>query len=183
MKKKMETLEYRRENGNIHIYIYINLPLALWLLKACWYSDNKVCDPKINGSGWEVIYSSRRTAHTISYIGFLHNMIQDDVIHWKHFRVTKCEWHGALMFSLTCAWTNGWSNNQDAGDLIRHSAHYDVTVMYRAVQQTKECIFEKTVQSNKNNHRSIKGYFDTTLCRWLFPTCKIISHNLGGFYA
>ena len=41
----------------------------------------------------------------------------------------KGQWHGALMFSLICAWTNGWVNNRDAGDLRRHCAHYDVTVM------------------------------------------------------
>ena len=36
---------------------------------------------------------------------------------------------GALMFSLICAWINGWVNNRQAGDLKRHRAHYDVTVM------------------------------------------------------
>ena len=30
---------------------------------------------------------------------------------------------------LICAWTNGWINNRYAGDLRRHRAHYDVTVM------------------------------------------------------
>ena len=35
----------------------------------------------------------------------------------------------ALMFSLICALTNGWSNNPDVGDLGRHCAHQDVTVM------------------------------------------------------
>ena len=38
-------------------------------------------------------------------------------------------WRGALMFSLICAWTNGWVNNLVAGDLRRHRAHYDVIVM------------------------------------------------------
>ena len=33
------------------------------------------------------------------------------------------------MFSLICAWTNGGVNNRYAGDLRRHRAHYDVTVM------------------------------------------------------
>ena len=33
------------------------------------------------------------------------------------------------MFYLICAWTNGWVNNRDAGDLRRHWAQYDVTVM------------------------------------------------------
>ena len=27
------------------------------------------------------------------------------------------------------AWTNGWINTRDAGDLSRHHTHYDVTVM------------------------------------------------------
>ena len=41
----------------------------------------------------------------------------------------KGQWCGALMLSLICAWTNGWVNNREAGDLRRHGAHYDVTVM------------------------------------------------------
>ena len=41
----------------------------------------------------------------------------------------KGPWRGALVFSLICTWTNGWVSNRDAGDLRRHRAHYDVTVM------------------------------------------------------
>ena len=41
----------------------------------------------------------------------------------------KGQWRRALMFCLICAWTNGWVNNRDVGDLRRHRAHYDVTVM------------------------------------------------------
>ena len=36
-------------------------------------------------------------------------------------------WRGASMFSLICAWTNGWVNTRDAVDLRRHRAYYDVT--------------------------------------------------------
>ena len=70
----------------------------------------------------------------------------DDVIKWKHFprywpfvRVIhrspvncphKGQWRGALMFSVICAWINGWVNNHEACDLGRHRAHYDVIVMY-----------------------------------------------------
>ena len=73
----------------------------------------------------------------------------DDVIKWKHFprywpfvRVIhrspvnyphKGQWRGALMFSLICAWINGWLNNREAGDLRRHRAHYDVTVMISSI--------------------------------------------------
>ena len=37
-------------------------------------------------------------------------------------------WREALIF-LICAWINDLVNNGDAGDLRRHRAHYDVTVM------------------------------------------------------
>ena len=30
---------------------------------------------------------------------------------------------------INFAWTNSWENNRDAGDLRRHCAHYDVTIM------------------------------------------------------
>ena len=71
----------------------------------------------------------------------------DDVIKCKHFPCYwpfvrgihqspvdsphKGQWRGALMFSLICAWTNDWANNRDAGGLIWHRAHYDVTLMFK----------------------------------------------------
>ena len=74
-------------------------------------------------------------------IGYVH----DDVIKLKHFprywpfvrgihrwpvnSPHKCQWRGALMFSLICAWIKVWVNNRGTGDLRRHRAHYDVTVM------------------------------------------------------
>ena len=41
----------------------------------------------------------------------------------------KGQWRGALMFSLICAWINGWVNDHEAGDFGCHRAHYYVTVM------------------------------------------------------
>ena len=41
----------------------------------------------------------------------------------------KGQWRGALKFFLISAWTNGWVNNRDAGDLRRHCVHRDVLVM------------------------------------------------------
>ena len=43
----------------------------------------------------------------------------------------KSQWLGAMVFSLICAWINGWVNTREAGDLRRHRAHYDVSVMRR----------------------------------------------------
>ena len=88
----------------------------------------------------------------------------DDVIKWKHFSrywhfvqgihrslvnsPHKSQWRGALMFSLICAWTNGWVNTPDAGDLRRHRANYDVTVMW------KWSLFaEDTSQNNRLGQR------------------------------
>ena len=69
----------------------------------------------------------------------------DEVIKWKHFPfywpfvwgnppvtggfppqrpVTR-----SFDVSLICTWTNCWANNRDVGDVIRHRAHYDVTVV------------------------------------------------------
>ena len=64
-------------------------------------------------------------------------MKHDDVIKWEHFpryrssvnSPDKGQWRGALMLSLIYAWTNAWVNNRNAGDLRRHRAHYDGTVM------------------------------------------------------
>ena len=70
----------------------------------------------------------------------------DDVIKWKHFPRNwpfvrgilrspvnsphKGQWRGALMFSLICVWINDWVNSREAGDMRRHYAHYDSSVMY-----------------------------------------------------
>ena len=45
------------------------------------------------------------------------------------FPAHKGKWRRALMFSLICAWINGWVNTREAGDLRRHRTHCDVTVM------------------------------------------------------
>ena len=43
----------------------------------------------------------------------------------------KGQWHGAWVFSLICAWSIGWVNNRDAGDLGHHRPHYDFTANLR----------------------------------------------------
>ena len=78
-------------------------------------------------------------------VRYLSLNFHDDVIKWKHFprywpfvrwihrspvnSPHKGQWREALMFSLICAWMNGWVNNREAGDLRRRRAHYDVNGM------------------------------------------------------
>ena len=45
------------------------------------------------------------------------------------------------MFSLICAWINGWVNNREAGDLRRHRAHYDVIVMSDTQVTQQPCYY------------------------------------------
>ena len=94
--------------------------------------------------------------------------IHDDIIKWKHFprywpfvrginispvnSPHKGQWRGALIFSLICAWINGWVNSRKAGDLKRHRAHHDFTLMYTHVWY---------VTLSKDNHKS----FITSWCR------------------
>ena len=77
----------------------------------------------------------------------------DDVIKWEHFprywpsvwgihrspvnSPHKGQWRRAFMFSLICAWINGCANNRETGDLRRHPAHYDVTVLF--TDSWKQC--------------------------------------------
>ena len=85
-------------------------------------------------------------------IAYIHENMQrdmhkllDDVIRWKRIprywpfvrgihgsllnSLHKGQRRGALMFSFVCAWTNGWVNNRNVGDLKHHRAYYDVTVI------------------------------------------------------
>ena len=80
-----------------------------------------------------------------------HRESHGDVIKWKHFArywpvlrgirrspvnsPHKGQWRGALMFSLICVWINSCVNNCEAGDLRRHRARYDVSVMIEAYSQ------------------------------------------------
>ena len=96
--------------------------------------------------------------------------IHDDVIKWKHFpsywpfvrgihqspvnSPHKGQWRGALLFSLICAWTNGWVSNRHGCDLRRHRTHYDVTVMSAAL-----------VSGHGDNDVQTK---ENCLCFWVF---------------
>ena len=61
----------------------------------------------------------------------------------------KGQWHGTLMFSLICAWINGWVNNREAGDLIRHRAQY----VWRHCNDGYECLrADNTIIRKQSTH-------------------------------
>ena len=115
----------------------------------------KILANTMPGEAWHQVVL-RHDIIIVSYAGScLPWAFYDDVIKWKHFprywpfvrgihRSTvnsphKGQWRGALLFSLICAWINGWVNSRDAGDLIRYRDHYDVTVMWNFQQIVSLC--------------------------------------------
>ena len=58
---------------------------------------------------------------------------------------------GTLMFSLICAWINGWVINREAGDLRRRRAHYDVTVIHSA----SFCCYQTITWTNQGSCQRI----------------------------
>ena len=71
----------------------------------------------------------------------------------------KGRWRGTLMFSLMCAWTNGWASNRDAGDFRRHSGHYNVTVMklFESFVQLQELRVSLSPEETRLVTRSIEN--------------------------
>ena len=88
------------------------------------YMDPDICCPKkavkLNHSPWCV----NKWKYFPRYWPFLRG-IHRSLVNYPH----KGQWRGALVFSLICAWINGWVKNGEAGDMRRRRAHYDVTVM------------------------------------------------------
>ena len=96
------------------------------------YDDNK----RLN------VYVFAQCTFRITCILYLHY----NAMKWKHFprcwpfvrgihlspmnSLHKGQWRGALVITMICAWINVWVNNCEAGDLRRHRAHYDITVMF-----------------------------------------------------
>ena len=69
------------------------------------------------------------------------------------------------MFSLICAWINGWVNKREVGDLIRYRAHYDIAVMPSSLRSgrryvTPQSLFYVTYTNIRNvMSMAIEGIF------------------------
>ena len=131
----------------------INDEFALVQIVAWWSLVTLLSSVKIMAKPTDICVRFVRF-HSDELVRDDHSPIHDDVIKWKYFpcywsfvRVIhrspvnsphKGQWHGALMFSLICAWINVWVNNREAGDLRRHRAHYDVIVMKRTKTEPEQ---------------------------------------------
>ena len=87
------------------------------------------------------------------------------------------------MFCLICAWKNGSAYNQDAGDLRRHRAHYDVTVMRQAItwSNVNRDLWRLMVIMSWTNHSfTHDGEVITNISitlQWLHNDCHGVSNH------
>ena len=130
---------------------------------------------KLSVNQWRLSWKS------YNYIRYQFCQNQDFMIWWRHQMETcsallalcagnspvtsefpaQSQCRGASIFSLICAWIYGCVNGE-AGDLRRHRAHYDVTVLYscdsmntsdrnsmnRAIEIGARCSYIVTLKQN-----------------------------------
>ena len=120
----------------------------LWLQTHCAGHQRMIYHTRARNMG--------HVSRSLHHYANLKIHIHDDVIKWKHFprywpfvrgihrspvnSSHKGQWRGALMFSLICTRINGWVNNREAGDLRRHRACHDVTVMYLQITKSRRLL-------------------------------------------
>ena len=90
------------------------------------------------------------------------------------------QWRGALMFSLTCVWINGWVNNREAGDLRRKRAHYDVIVMQQVIIDPSNGLAPHRRQAIAWTNDSFELVTEAYMCRpsWL-KVLQIYMRNIN----
>ena len=143
-----------RAHFDVSVMWKINLFTVVISKWACTYTIpiwRLVCQNHVSRTGTSTWITYHRYCGMYLFLAFIPAsstqvlIHHDDVIEWEHFprdwpfvrgiqrspvnSPHKGQSREALMFSLICAWINGWLNNGEAGDLRRYRAHYDVTVM------------------------------------------------------
>ena len=114
--------------------------------------------------------------------------LHDDVIKWNQFprywpfvrgihqwpvnSPHKGRWRGAFMFFFICAWTNGWVNYRE-GDLRRHRAHYDVTVMDDAPYRVNPTLVTAMPCAISYNHKSQLMFKTSTAPKYTYMLLKL----------
>ena len=127
---------------DIRLYAFGSKRLWMWVIEVWWVNHLFQC----NYSWW------RHQMETFPrYWPFVRGIHR-----WPVNSSNKGQWRRALMFSLICAWMNGWVNNHEAGDLRRHLTHYDVIVMWDMPISGAPC--------------SLAVWFRLTkpICAWIF---------------
>ena len=95
---------------------HIIIPVTLILFKETMFTFSITFHHWNCVSSWDLLSPWWRhqmeTFSALPYRPFVRGIHRSPVV-----STHKGQWRGALMFSLICAWTNDWANNEDAGDL------------------------------------------------------------------
>ena len=102
----------------VNVWLYINCIVFEYGLLCSKYYAIAIVTVKLS-TWW---HHQMETFTALLAICAGHSPVPDEFPH-------KGQWRGALMFSLICAWINGWVNSHEAGKMRRHCAHYDVIVI------------------------------------------------------
>ena len=103
----------------------------------------------------------------------------------------KGQWRGTLMFSLKCAWINGWVNNREVGDLIRYRTNYDVTGMCLLIYTRSSTVNASCHQNNSKwygyKYKNELVPYPTMChseqkCAHLCAKCSIVGYGKGVFW-
>ena len=168
--------------------VWVTLSPKIWSHK-CWSDKCHLSDKTYNC----FICTSIKVSGCLGLVNWTQNYksnlfdacfictCHDDVIKWKHFprywpfvrgihqspvnSPNKGQWHGDLMFSLTCFWIKVWVNNREAGDLRPYRSHYDVIVMVvqiTAYSQT-DCFILSLTYCQLHPFRNIYSRFCSAL--------------------
>ena len=137
--------------------------LELCHLNSLWDGSlfllcSDVCRPK-NWSDWVFLRSWWR--HQVETFSALLDLCEGNPSVTGGFP-SQSQWRGALMFSLICVWTNGWTNNRDTGDLRRHRANYDVIV----VMFDTRCVIDKLTHVYGSVYTLKCCLIGSPLCKW-----------------
>ena len=87
-----------------------------------------------------------------------------------------------VFFYLICAWTNGWANYRNAGNLRHHRAHYDVSVVISLLDELSKSSFFLPYHIYSCLHddpmilKSFQHYWSFvrgTTCHWWIPRAQV----------
>ena len=121
-----------------------------WVYFQCLYSSN-ISRPSKHVGHFELLFGDRALLFPIISMAFVRVMVKFYNIFqtwWRHpmetfsallalcarncadhWWIPRTEASDTKLWFFRCAWTNGWVSDRDPGDLRRHRAHYDVTVI------------------------------------------------------
>ena len=99
---------------------------------------------------WDADQRKHQSSASLAYVCGIHRGPVNSPHKWPVLR-KMFPFHDVIMkhlirISLICAWTNGWVNNREAGDMRRHRALYDGIIM------KGQCIWSSKIKTSSSHN-------------------------------